>query len=120
VSGSVALVTVALGFGLIIVAGSWLGAGSHLPLAGLFPLQGRDDWPHGVQEGDAPHFAVEHADALRPGSPGAADERPRNPASVAQDDAADPPPEVVELYTRRLGPLAPLVPLAPLAPRLPR
>ena len=62
---SVELVSVIVGFGLITFAGARLGAGSHLSLTGLFANQAVDAWPRGVQEGDVPHFAVEHADTLR-------------------------------------------------------
>ena len=63
------------GLGLVIVAVSRLNGGSPVDFSGLFPAQGRTDWPQGVQEGDAPHFAVDHVDALRsarpaPGPPG--------------------------------------------------
>lgn len=61
----VVLLLVFVGFGLIVAAGTWLGAGSHLALDGLFPAQGRSDWPRGVQEGDLPRFAVDHVDSLR-------------------------------------------------------
>jgi hypothetical protein len=71
VPSPVVLLSVLVGFGLIIVAGTWLGAGSHLALEGLFPAQGRSDWPRGVQEGDVPHFAVDHLDS--PSHPAPAD-----------------------------------------------
>jgi hypothetical protein len=88
-----------IGFGFLLIAGSWLGSGvpTALALAGLFPAQGVRDWPTGVQEGDAPRFAVEHLDGLRPGA--AAKD------GVAQqriDDLGDPCPEIIELGSRRL------------------
>ena len=61
----VELVSVIVGFGLIALAGARLGAGSHVSLIGLFARAAIDEWPQGVQEGDVPRFAVEHADALR-------------------------------------------------------
>ena len=91
------LVSTVIGFGLIIVAGARMGAGSHLALGGLFPAQGRSDWPQGVQEGDAPRFAVEHSAALRP--PASAEA----PAMVELDDreVALPTLEPIELHVRR-------------------
>ena len=50
------IVSVIVGFALVTVAGAKLGAGSHTSLQGLFPAQGRRDWPTGVQEVDAPRF----------------------------------------------------------------
>ena len=49
-----------VGFGIVIVAGAMLGAGSHTVLTGLFATQGARDWPTGVQEEDAPHFDFSH------------------------------------------------------------
>jgi hypothetical protein len=57
------------GFGFLLGAGALLGAGMDTSLTGLFPRNGQRDWPRGVQESDVPRFAVEHLDALRPGSP---------------------------------------------------
>ena len=54
------------GFGFLLVVGALLGAGTDSSLSGLFPQNGRRDWPQGVQETDVPRFAVEHLDALRP------------------------------------------------------
>jgi hypothetical protein len=53
------------GFAFLFVAGALLGAGSETSLTGLFPQNGAREWPHGVQETDAPRFAVEHLDHLR-------------------------------------------------------
>ena len=64
-SDGVVSLSLVVGFGFILIAGSHLGAGS---LAGLFAARGVRDWPTGVQEGDAPRFAVRHLDGLRPGS----------------------------------------------------
>ena len=58
-----------LGFGFVLVAGSWLADGTPGVLLGLFPSQGGRDWPTGVQEADAPRFAVAHLDGLRTGGP---------------------------------------------------
>jgi hypothetical protein len=82
VPASVELVSVIVGFGLIAFAGARLGAGSHLSLNGLFAGPSIDAWPRGVQEGDVPHFAVEHAESLR---------HPAAPASPFEDLAADSP-----------------------------
>lgn len=49
-----------IGFGIVIVAGAMLGAGSHAVLTGLFAAQGAREWPTGVQEEDAPHFDFSH------------------------------------------------------------
>ena len=83
-----------LGFGFLIAAGVQLSAGSHLSLAGLFPVQAVRDWPHGVQEPDAPRFDVAHLDELRPA---------RTPVAnrVLPDDDAERP-EIVELGVRRI------------------
>jgi hypothetical protein len=59
------LVSTMVGFGLVIVAGARFGAGSTLALRGLFPAQGRSDWPQGIQEGDVPRFVLDPAPALR-------------------------------------------------------
>ncbi len=96
---SIALITGVGGFGLIIVAVTWLGA-SHHAHGGLLSVYRADPWPRGLQESDTPHFAVEHADGLRRGSPAMAvtghDDQHLDPVLVGT--------EVVELYTRRLGP----------------
>jgi hypothetical protein len=69
------VVLVILGFGGIAVAGARFGAGSTMSITGgLFPRSGQPSWPHGVQEDDAPHFAIE-----RPGVP-AGDEAARDDA----------------------------------------
>jgi hypothetical protein len=83
---------------LILVGSTRVGPATSLTLSGLWAPQGRNDWPRGVQEMDAPQFAVTHLDTLQPGTPimlGAA----------ATDDAADrdePRPEMVELFDRPL------------------
>ena len=59
------LVAVVTGFALVVIAGAWLGAGTPPGLAGLFPAQGRRDWPTGVQEGDVPHFRIPTAPSPR-------------------------------------------------------
>jgi hypothetical protein len=70
------------------------GGTADLPFAGLFPTQGRSDWPHGIQESDAPRFAVEHAAALRPGAE----------CDMGMDDVEDGPVgDIVDLFNRRLG-----------------
>jgi len=95
--GLLTMALVAAGFASVIVAGAWLGAGTHQSLAGLFPAQAPRSWPHGVQEPDAPHFALDHAEALRPGTVGAW------PVSPFDDDAEPGPvPEIVELYDRSI------------------
>ena len=49
-------IAVIVALGLIVIAGRVLGADTDLAVAGLFPAQGRSDWPHGVQEWDVPRF----------------------------------------------------------------
>ncbi len=95
----VELVSVIVGFGRITLAGALLGAGSHHALSGLWPSESHGDWPRGVQEGDAPRFAVEHAVALRP-----------TPAVVAEyeeltgDDVRAHRPTLIEPHVRRVEP----------------
>jgi hypothetical protein len=52
------------GFGLIIVVVSRLNESRPVDVGGLFPVHGRSEWPRGVQEPDAPRFAIDHADRL--------------------------------------------------------
>jgi hypothetical protein len=54
-----------VGFGVIAAGIRWLNEGRPVDVGGLFADQGRDDWPHGVQEPDAPRFRVDRADRLR-------------------------------------------------------
>jgi hypothetical protein len=99
VPAPVDLISAFVGFGLVVVAGARLGAGSPLGLTGLFPAQGRSDWPHGVQEGDVPRFALDHVAALRP----------EPPADVpwihelAHDEPAAPMVEIIEWRVRSLA-----------------
>ena len=88
-SDGVVYLTLVIGFGFILVAGSRLGAGTPGALAGLFAAHGQRDWPTGIQEGDAPRFAVGHLDNLRPELP-----------VVIETSARG---EVVDLGSRRLG-----------------
>ena len=85
-------------FGFVLVAGARLGAGSHTGLAGLFPAHAGRDWPIGVQESDAPHFAVVHLDALQPGTPVLLEGPPIG--GGAEPD--EPQPEMIELFDRPL------------------
>jgi hypothetical protein len=89
------VVAVLLGFALLILGASWLGAGSTLSLQGLWARPAIRDWPQGVQEDDAPRFSVDHLDGLRPGAPMLLDTQ-----SAAKDD--EPQPEIVELVSRRV------------------
>ena len=92
--GVVSLIVV-VGFAFILIAGSHVGAGS---LAGLFAARGVRDWPTGIQEGDAPRFAVRHLDGLRPGQPAVIS------TSATDEDAVDGPRvELFDLGSRRLG-----------------
>jgi hypothetical protein len=49
-------IAVVISLGLIVVAGRVLAAGSEAILAELFPVHRQPEWPHGVQEEDAPRF----------------------------------------------------------------
>src|SRR3954447_23300308 len=89
------LVAVLLGFALLILGASWLGAGSTLSLQGLWARPAMRDWPEGVQEDDAPRFSVDHLEGLRPGTPMLLETR-------SADDDDGPQPEIVELGWRRL------------------
>ena len=94
-SDQAVLIAALLGFALVIVGASWLGAGSTPSLQGLWALPPTHDWPHGVQEDDAPRFSVDHLDGLRPGMAMLLDTAP------AEEDEG-PQPEMVELVSRRL------------------
>ena len=83
---------------LIIIGSSRLGPATSLVLSGLWAPQGRNDWPRGIQEMDAPHFAVTHLDGLRPGTAMA----PDGPAEAGAHERDERQPEVVELFD---GPL---------------
>jgi hypothetical protein len=98
-SDEVVYLTLVAGFGFILVAGSRLGAGSPGALAGLFAPHGQRDWPTGVQEADAPRFAVRHLDDLRPGLPVVI------ATSTTQVDETPgfPDAEVLDLGSRRLS-----------------
>ena len=81
-----------LGLGFVVVVVSLLRTDPQSAFGGMFAAQGGRDWPTGVQESDAPRFAVSHLDALRPD------------AGVARsgDDEDEPTPEVIDLGERRL------------------
>lgn len=92
------LLAVIFGFTLLIVMASWLGAGTTLSFHGLWARPAVQDWPRGVQESDAPRFAVGHLDGLRPGQPMTVDTAP-----IAFDDHIDAPrTELIDLGSRRL------------------
>ena len=86
------------GFGFVLIAGLRLGAGSPTILSGLFPPPAVRDWPPGVQEPDAPRFAVAHLDALRDGTVS-----PATPMVREEPVGTIASPQVVELYERRVG-----------------
>jgi hypothetical protein len=67
-------------------------------LSGMFAAQGRPEWPHGVQEPDAPRFAVEHALELRPGHGDRI--RAQTVPDVDEDELAG---EIIELFNRPLA-----------------
>jgi hypothetical protein len=84
------LVMVIGGFALITVGASRLGAGTTWSFQGIWARPDSRDWPRGVQEADAPRFAIAHLDGLRPGTPVALS-RPLD------GDPEAPRPEIVEL-----------------------
>ena len=84
--------------GLIVVGSARLGPATSMALSGLWAPQGRPDWPHGVQEMDAPAFEVSHLDALRPGTLMIL----VGPATAGTTEQDEPQPEIVELFDRRL------------------
>ncbi|HEX7950330.1 MAG TPA: hypothetical protein VF494_08275 [Candidatus Limnocylindrales bacterium] len=65
----VPIATVA-GFGLFIVAVTRLNEGRPVEVGGIFPANGRSDWPRGIQERDVPRFAIDRAPATRAGPAG--------------------------------------------------
>lgn len=84
--------------GLIVVGSSRLGHVTSMALSGLWAPHGRTDWPHGVQEMDAPSFEVTHLDALQQGTPMVL-------IAAAADGSAEleePLPEMIELFDRSL------------------
>jgi hypothetical protein len=58
----------------------------------MFAAPGRPDWPSGIQEEDAPRFAVDRAVMLRSGDQ-------TGDSAPAEDDATG---EIIELFNRRL------------------
>jgi hypothetical protein len=54
------------GFGLVVALVSILNERRPVDVGGLFPLQGRNDWPQGVQEPDAPRFVLDRPDRRQP------------------------------------------------------
>lgn len=83
--------------GALTAVGSRRSTGPTIPFSGLFPAHGRSDWPRGVQEQDLPSFALEHADALRPGH-----DAPR--ADLPSDDSGDESgTEIIDLFNRPIG-----------------
>ena len=85
-------------FGFVLVAAARLGTGPQRIFEGLFAPPAGRDWPPGVQEGDAPRFAVAHLDGLRPGVPVTV-------GSVFDGDQIGPPTaELFDLGSRRLDP----------------
>ena len=81
------------GLGFVQVVGGRSGEEAHTALAGLFPAQGRRDWPVGVQESDAPRFDITHLDALRPDAVATSGPRGTGPDPVH----SSLPVEMVEL-----------------------
>jgi hypothetical protein len=54
------------GFVLVAVLISLLNERRPVDVGGLFPVDGRNDWPQGVQEPDVPRFVLNRADQLGP------------------------------------------------------
>ena len=91
------------GFALVIVAIARLNGGRPVEIGGIFPTHGRNDWPRGVQEGDLPRFAVDHAASLRrSGAAGAATGLPRI-EEVNAPHHPTPPIERIEAWAPRLA-----------------
>ena len=88
------------GLGFLLVAGARLGAGGQMALMGLFASHGVRDWPTGVQEADAPHFAVTHLDNLRPGHAAAFEWQTGDADEPGEPGDA---PELIDLGSRPLG-----------------
>ena len=82
--------------GVFTAAGGGRGQGPALLFSGMFAGAARSDWPSGVQEADAPRFAVEHAASLRPGEPPEPVDRP---SATAEDEVAG---EIIDLFNRPL------------------
>jgi hypothetical protein len=95
-SDGVVAITAIAGIGFILVAGAHLGSGSTQAFTGLFAQQGVRDWPMGVQEADAPRFAVAHLDDLRPGQP------EMITTSAIDDDVDGPSAELFDLGSHHL------------------
>jgi hypothetical protein len=55
----VTITLVIAGFAGIALAGARFGAGSTTSFVGLFARSGQRTWPQGVQEPDAPRFALD-------------------------------------------------------------
>jgi hypothetical protein len=70
--------------------------GPALLFSGMFTSPDRPDWPAGVQEEDAPRFALEHASAARSGASGTAPDR----LSFETDEPQVG--EIIELFNRPL------------------
>ena len=68
-----------------------------MAFSGLFPAQGPPDWPHGVQEPDAPRFALEHVKALRPNGDG--------PGTLSSTEFVDEgrAGEIIDLFNRPIA-----------------
>jgi hypothetical protein len=71
--------------------------GTHVWRGGMLAPQGAKDWPHGVQEGDAPRFDVANAAALQASAVAAT-------GFEDLDGATAVPPELIELHVRRYDP----------------
>jgi hypothetical protein len=73
------------------------GGGPAQLFSGMFSPPGRPEWPSGVQEEDAPRFALQHAAALRPKGPDQAHDQD------SIDSPGDEVGEIIELFNRRLA-----------------
>ena len=82
---------VILGFAGIALAGARFGAGSTTSITGgLFPRSGPADWPEGVQEGDAPHFALDRLGDGPSDEPDGDGRAERGAATLQAVDVAEP------------------------------
>ncbi len=94
----IVLTVVLCGFGLVVVTVVALNDGAPMDFGGLFPAHGRSDWPQGVQEGDAPRFALDRLDRSR--TPGATT---RAIQDITAAEPATPPTERLDPRIRRLA-----------------
>jgi hypothetical protein len=82
---------VIIGFAGIALAGARFGAGSTMSITGgLFPRSGQPGWPKGMQEGDAPHFAIDRLGGTSSDQTAAETGAQRDPAMLEPVSGAEP------------------------------